>query len=102
MNSNDNIKNSKSTKDDKFNNSRNNNLKNDNDNNNDRVSENDLDIEGELDPEQSEASRYNEEEYLNSKRINKHDQPVEQRELTEEEKASLTDNDDQNKNRIVN
>ena len=91
MNSNKNTSKRKSTDNENLN-SQNNNLESDFDKNNDSLSDN----------EQSEASRYNEEEFLNSKHVNKHDQPTEQRELSDEEKASLTDKDDKNKNRIVN
>ena len=91
MNSNKNTSKRKSTDNENLN-SQNNNLESDFDKNNDSLSDN----------EQSEASRYNDEEFLNSKHVNKHDQPTEQRELSDEEKASLRDKNDKNKNRIVN
>ncbi|MBF6597461.1 MAG: hypothetical protein ITF98_04460 [Fermentimonas sp.] len=101
MNSNKNTSKRKSTDNENLN-SRNPNIESDFKKNNDSISDSDLDIDVELDPEQSEASRYNDEEFLNSKHVNKHDQPTEQRELSDEEKASLRDKNDKNKNRIVN
>ena len=92
MNSNKDKSKSKSTDNENLNSSQNSDLESDFDKNNDSLSDN----------EQSEASRYNEEEFLNSKHVNKHDQPTEQRELSDEEKASLPNKNDKNKNRIVN
>lgn len=68
--------------------------------NNDKNS--DLEKDNELDSEKNEASRYNEEKYLNSKRVNKHDQPTEQSDLTDEEKADLRKGRSESENRIVN
>lgn len=102
MNSNKDKSESKSTENENLRSSQNNNLESNFDKKNDSISDNDLDIVIEIDSEQNEASRYNEEEFLNSKHVNKHDQPTEQRELSDDEKASLPNKDDKNKNRIVN
>lgn len=102
MNSKHDTTNRKTSDNDEIRSSQNPNTESDFKKNNDSISDSDLDIDVELDPEQSEASRYNDEEFLNSKHVNKHDQPTEQRELSDEEKASLRDKNDKNKNRIVN
>lgn len=68
----------------------------------DNVKDSERENENELDSEKNEASRYNEEKYLNSKRINKHDQPTDQSDLTDEEKADLKKGRSEDENRIVN
>ena len=70
----------------------------------DKESEFDIERESEYDEgsEQSEASRYNEEEYIDSKHVNKHDQATEQNDLPDKEKAARKRHDAGNKNRVVN
>lgn len=102
MNSNKDTANRKSADNDNSKSSQNSNLESDFDINNDSNSDNDLDINIELDLEQSEASRYNEEEYLNSKHVNKHDQTTGQSDKLRDEKDPKKDEDSGNKNRIVN
>lgn len=102
MNSNKESANRKHTDNDKSKSSKNSNMESNFNINNDSNSGNDLEINIELDIEQSEASRYNEEKYLNSKHINKHDQSTEQSDKLKHEKTSKKDEDSGNKNRIVN